>query len=174
MLDAADRTRSRPHLIRIPVLFVHGAQDAITDPKVCVQNVVTYRWCITFSPSVGLCSCVGVHFSLFFKKVIAAKRYFILWSRALVVRSVSLMGVDRTVQATIEFSKGVGTDDATLWIIEGGAHELHNDSLMSQTIAGMGKWLQDHVSACEVCGVLAIPTCKLAMRPAWWMGYLLK
>lgn len=82
------------------------------------------------------------------------------------------MGVNRTGQATIAFSKEVETDDVTLWVIEGGAHELHNDHLMSQTIAGMGKWLEDHVGACEVCGVVAMPAADLVVRHAWWLGHL--
>ena len=53
-------------------------------------------------------------------------------------------------QTTGEFSQLVASDDVTLHIVEGGLHELHNDSHMEDTIGTMCRWLQARMDTCEV------------------------
>lgn len=54
-------------------------------------------------------------------------------------------------KATASFSQLVATEDMTLYIVEGGVHELHNDSQQEHVLKTMGEWVTDRITALEVC-----------------------
>eukprot|EP00123_Amoebidium_parasiticum_P013929 comp22228_c0_seq1/m.32771 comp22228_c0_seq1/g.32771 ORF comp22228_c0_seq1/g.32771 comp22228_c0_seq1/m.32771 type:complete len:470 (-) comp22228_c0_seq1:16-1425(-) len=49
-------------------------------------------------------------------------------------------------KSTTDFSQRVATDDVTLYIVEGGVHELHNDLQQDHVIQTMGEWLVDRIA----------------------------
>eukprot|EP01134_Creolimax_fragrantissima_P008085 CFRG8085T1 len=50
-------------------------------------------------------------------------------------------------KATVEFSQKVSTGDVTLYMVEGGAHELHNDTSALHTIRVAVEWLTERTDS---------------------------